>query len=284
MFRLALPESSAIAELKGIKAEGNGISGYVAATGTLNAPTTLKSVADTMCVITGHGNTVNRSACGISSGPPPSCVRRSEPETMLAAIILLDVRAFPTFATLPIALLGPDYRSKKTEILEKCTPNNAEARDFQDDLWYVFEPRIASCKSAIAAEKKQIAEQLGLTATTVSSRIRRLEDANQLRVVAVSDFAAHGYDVLMQLAIEVDSRPASEVAIELAEFPEVFAIHIVTGRYDIDALVVLRDFEDMSLFLLDRLGTIRGIRRITPSIAVDILRYQFDVAPIEGRN
>ena len=53
---------------------------------------------------------------------------------------------------------------------------------------------------------------------------------------------------------------------------------------DIDALVVLRDFEDMSLFLLDRLGTIRGIRRITPSIAVDILRYQFDVAPIEARD
>jgi len=131
---------------------------------------------------------------------------------------------------------------------------------------------------------QQIAERLGLTATTVSSRIRRLEDSNQLRVVAVSDFAAHGYDVLMQLAIEVDSRPASEVANELAEFPEVFAVHIVTGRYDIDALVVLRDFEDMSLFLLDRLGSVRGIRRITPSIAVDILRYQFDVAPIEARD
>ena len=131
---------------------------------------------------------------------------------------------------------------------------------------------------------QQIAERLGLTATTVSSRIRRLEDSNQLRVVAVSDFAAHGYDVLMQLAIEVDSRPASEVAYELAEFPEVFAVHIVTGRYDIDALVVLRDFEDMSLFLLDRLGSVRGIRRITPSIAVDILRYQFDVAPIEARD
>jgi Lrp/AsnC family transcriptional regulator, leucine-responsive regulatory protein len=134
------------------------------------------------------------------------------------------------------------------------------------------------------ATNQQIAERLGLTATTVSSRIRRMEDADQLRVVAVSDFSAHGYEVLMQLAIEVDSRPASEVAIELAAFPEVFAVHLVTGRYDIDALVVLHDFADLAHLLFDQLGSIRGIRSISPSIAVDILRYQFEVAPIEGRD
>lgn len=143
---------------------------------------------------------------------------------------------------------------------------------------------VAELRKNGRATNQQVAERLGLTATTVSSRIRRMEDADQLRVVAVSDFAAHGFDVLMQLAIEVDSRAASEVAGELARFPEVFAVHIVTGRYDIDALIVLKDFEDMSHFLLDRLSTIRGIRSVSPSIAVDILRYQFDVAPIEARN
>ncbi len=143
---------------------------------------------------------------------------------------------------------------------------------------------VAELRKNGRATNQQIAERLGLTATTVSSRIRRMEDANQLRVVAVSDFAAHGYDVLMQLAIEVDSRPASEVAHELAQFPEVFAVHIVTGRYDIDALLVLHDFTDMTHFVLDQLSSIRGIRKITPSIAVDILRYKFDVAPIETRD
>jgi Lrp/AsnC family transcriptional regulator, leucine-responsive regulatory protein len=134
------------------------------------------------------------------------------------------------------------------------------------------------------ATNQQIAEHLGLTATTVSSRIRRMEDADQLRVVAVSDFSAHGYDLLIQLAIEVDSRAASEVAAELAAFPEVFAVHIVTGRYDIDALVALRGFDDLPHLLFDQLGSIRGIRSIRPSIAVDILCYQFDVAPIEARD
>lgn len=133
------------------------------------------------------------------------------------------------------------------------------------------------------ATNQQIAERLGLTATTVSSRIRRMEDADQLRVVAVSDFSAHGFEVLIQLAIEVDNRPASAVAHELAGLPEVFAVHLVTGRYDIDALIALHSFDDLAHFLLDRLAAIRGIRSITPSITVDILRYQFDVAPIEAR-
>lgn len=134
------------------------------------------------------------------------------------------------------------------------------------------------------ATNQQIAEMLGLTATTVSTRIKRMEEANQLRVVAVSDFAAHGYDLLLRVAIEVDGRPASDVANELAQHPEVFATHLVTGRYDIDMLVALREFDDLSSFLLEKFTHIRGIRSMNPSIFVDIVKYQFDVAPIETGN
>lgn len=134
------------------------------------------------------------------------------------------------------------------------------------------------------ASNQQIAEGLGLTATTVSSRIKRMEDADQLRVVAVSDFAAHGFNFLMRVMVEVDGRPASQVAHELAQIPEVFATHIVTGRYDIDMLVALHGLEDLSGLLLEEFSKVRGIRVIVPSIVVDIVKYQFDVAPIEARS
>lgn len=133
------------------------------------------------------------------------------------------------------------------------------------------------------ATNQQIANSLGLTAATVSARIRRMEEADKLRVVAVSDFSAHGYNVLMEVAIEVDGRPASEVATELAEFPEVFAAHLVTGRYDIDMLVVLRDIGDLLHLLLDKFSKVRGIRSMVPAIAVDVIKYKFDVAPIDAR-
>lgn len=133
------------------------------------------------------------------------------------------------------------------------------------------------------ATNLQIAEKLDLTAATVSTRIRRMEDADKLRVVAVSDFAAHGYNVLLELAIEVDGRPASEVAAELAEFDEVFAAHLVTGRYDIDMLVVLRGFDELPELLLEKFSKVRGVRSMMPAIAVDVIKYEFDVAPIESR-
>ncbi len=133
------------------------------------------------------------------------------------------------------------------------------------------------------ANNQQIAGELGLTATTVSTRIKRMEDADQLRVVAVSDFSAHGFNILLKVAIEVDGRPASEVAQELADLPEVFAVHLVTGRYDIDMLMALHDFDDLSGVLLEKLSTIVGIRSMTPAIVVNIVKYQFDVAPIEGK-
>lgn len=133
------------------------------------------------------------------------------------------------------------------------------------------------------ATNQQIADKLDLTAATVSARIRRMEDANKLRVVAVSDFAAHGFNVLMEVAIEVDGRPTSEVAEELAEFPEVFAAHLVTGRYDIDMLVALHDFDDLPELMLKKFSRVKGIRSIMPAIAVDVIKYKFDVAPIEAR-
>jgi Lrp/AsnC family transcriptional regulator, leucine-responsive regulatory protein len=133
------------------------------------------------------------------------------------------------------------------------------------------------------ATNQQIADKLNLTAATVSARIRRMEDENKLRVVAVSDFSAHGYNVLLQVAIEVDGRPAALVAEELAAMPEVFAAHLVAGRYDIDLLIVLHDFDELSDLLLNRISKIKGVRSMVPAISVDIVKYKFDVAPIDAR-
>lgn len=142
---------------------------------------------------------------------------------------------------------------------------------------------IAELREDGRATNQQIANKLGLTAATVSTRIKRMEDANKLRVVAVSDFSAHGYNLLMQVAVEVDGRAAADVAADLARIPEVFAVHLVTGRYDIDMLVALKDYDDLSELMLQRLASVSGIRSMLPAIAVDILKYKFDVAPIEAR-
>ncbi|WP_176594335.1 Lrp/AsnC family transcriptional regulator [Sphingobium sp. EM0848] len=127
---------------------------------------------------------------------------------------------------------------------------------------------------------QQIAESLDLTAATVSGRIRRMEQSDKLNVVAVSDFAAHGLDVLIQMAIEVDGRAASDVADELATLPEVFAVFLVTGRHNIDLLLALREYGDLPNLMIDKLSKIRGVRTMRPSIVLDVIKYQFESGPL----
>lgn len=130
------------------------------------------------------------------------------------------------------------------------------------------------------ASNQQVAKHLGLTAATVSIRIRRMEAANRLRVVTVSDFSAHGIDILMALAIEVHGRPVLDVANDLLVFPEVFALHLVSGPHEIDVLLALKSYQEATDLALNKLSGIKGIRSIEPAIAVDVLKYKFDVTPI----
>lgn len=138
---------------------------------------------------------------------------------------------------------------------------------------------ITALKADGRATNQDIARGLKLAPATVSARIRRLEELNAMRVVAVTDFSALGLDVLLAVGIEVQGRPAEDVAEELAKLPEVFAVHLVTGARDIEILVALRDFQELKPFLLDNVAAVRGIRSLTAGIAVDIVKFEFDRTP-----
>jgi Lrp/AsnC family transcriptional regulator for asnA, asnC and gidA len=139
---------------------------------------------------------------------------------------------------------------------------------------------IAALKADGRATNQRIARSLRISPATVGARIRRLESVNAMRVVAVTDFAALGYKVLLAVGIEVQGRPAQEVAEELAALTEVFAVHLVTGARDVEILVVLHDLEELETFLLRDVAKIRGIRSLTAGIAADVIKYDFDRAQI----
>lgn len=127
---------------------------------------------------------------------------------------------------------------------------------------------------------QNIADQLGLTTSMIATRIRRMEQAKAMKVVAVSDFSAFDYNVLLPIGVDVKGRKANDVAQDLAKLDEVAVVQLVTGRHDIEILVTLPDMANMAEFLLEKLSKISGIRNLDPSFAVDIIKYDFDVAPI----
>jgi Lrp/AsnC family leucine-responsive transcriptional regulator len=152
------------------------------------------------------------------------------------------------------------------------------ARDYELDD--VDRHIIAALKADGRATNQKIARSLRISPATVGARIRRLENVNAMRVVAVTDFAALGYKVLLAVGIEVQGRAAEEVAEELAALQEVFAVHLVTGARDIEILVALHDFEELETFLLQDVAKIRGIRTLAAGIAADVIKYDFDRAQI----
>jgi len=139
---------------------------------------------------------------------------------------------------------------------------------------------IAALKVDGRATNQKIARSLRISPATVGARIRRLENVNAMRVVAVTDFAALGYEVLLAVGIEVQGRPAEEVAQELAALEEVFAVHVVTGARDIEILVALHDLKELETFLLRDVAKIRGIGSLSAGIAADVIKYDFDRAQI----
>lgn len=121
---------------------------------------------------------------------------------------------------------------------------------------------------------QEIATHVAITSSAVRKRIQRLEDANVMRIVAVTDFNAAGFDLLLAIAIEVENRGSEEVANELAKLPQVFSVNLTTGVHDIDILVGVKNFEELSEFMHQELPKVKGIGRMVPGITVDVLRYE----------
>ncbi|MEH6550419.1 MAG: Lrp/AsnC family transcriptional regulator [Pseudomonadales bacterium] len=125
---------------------------------------------------------------------------------------------------------------------------------------------------------RAIATELGLTEATVRARIKRMEESNSMRVVAVTDIEAAGFGIMLAVGVEVEGRSSADVARDFAEFEEAFSVSVVVGSHDVEILAVAKD-QDQLGDLLQRFSEIRGVRRLLPSIAVDVLKNQSNWVP-----
>ena len=125
----------------------------------------------------------------------------------------------------------------------------------------------------------ELARKLGSTPSTVRKRIRSLEDNGVMRVVAVTDFSAAGFDLLLAIGIEVEDRNPEAVGRELAELPEVFSVNLTTGPNDLEILVAAQSFEQLATFLHEKASQVDGIGRLVPGLAVEVYKYQTDSVP-----
>ena len=142
---------------------------------------------------------------------------------------------------------------------------------------------IAALKQDGRQSAQAIAQSIGASAVTTRARIKSLTEAGQLRVVAVTDFAAAGFEVLLAIGIEVDKRKPEDVARELAEFESVLAVNLTTGANDLEILVGASDMESVSAFLQEELGGVAGVGRLTTAVTLKVFKYQSETIGQDGQ-
>jgi len=120
---------------------------------------------------------------------------------------------------------------------------------------------------------RSLATELNVNEVTVAARLRRLEDAGVMRVVAITDIRLFGHREFTFAMINVSGRSVFSVAAELAELPEAIGVTICTGRYDIIIPVLGRDHLHIADLFGNRLPKIKGISAIHGCMALDVLKY-----------
>ncbi|WP_028916067.1 MULTISPECIES: Lrp/AsnC family transcriptional regulator [Pseudoxanthomonas] len=118
------------------------------------------------------------------------------------------------------------------------------------------------------ASTAQIARRLGLSRTTVQSRIDRLEQAGVIRGYTVRiDDAVEQARIRAHIMITVSPKKMAAVVKELHAIPEVRSLHSVSGSHDLVALGVVGDVNQMDV-LTDRIGALDGVERTSTAIVL----------------
>lgn len=113
-----------------------------------------------------------------------------------------------------------------------------------------------------------IARKLGVSRSTVQSRITRLEDRKIIGgyTVRLSDDFARA-QIRAHVLITVAPKLAPRVDAELKKMPEVTSLYSISGVNDLIAIVAAETTSEMDR-VIDRIGAIAGIERTTTSIVL----------------
>lgn len=120
---------------------------------------------------------------------------------------------------------------------------------------------------------RSLAQRLGVNEVTVAARLRRMEDADIMRVVAVTDIRLFGHREFSFALLQVRGRAVQDVAAELAKLPEVIAVTITSGRYDIILPLVCRDRAHVAEMFGTVLAAMDGVERVHGRTALNVLKY-----------
>lgn len=130
------------------------------------------------------------------------------------------------------------------------------------------------------AAASEIAHRIGgISERAVRYRIDRMVSKGILKISAIVNPSAFGWDIKADVWIEVESDRILEVAKKLVTFDSITYVACSIGQNDISAQVVAKDPADVYHFVTEVIRKVPGVRRTTTSIVPLVLKdvYQWRV-------
>jgi Lrp/AsnC family transcriptional regulator for asnA, asnC and gidA len=124
-----------------------------------------------------------------------------------------------------------------------------------------------------------IAQRIGFTERAVRYRIARLVDLDIIKITAVVNPRALGFNVVADVWIEVESGYNKEIAQKLLQYDFISYVATSIGERDISAQVIGRNNEEIYDIVTEIIGQIKGVRKTTTSIVPIVMRdvYEWQV-------
>ncbi len=121
----------------------------------------------------------------------------------------------------------------------------------------------------------ELARRVGTSKATARRKLNRLLADGIIRIIAVADPPALGYQTVATMGINVHPGHIDAVAERLASYRNVRFVIICAGRYDIIAWVMFEEPDDLSDFIRNELGKIPGLAHVETMIYLKIKRFSF---------
>ncbi len=134
---------------------------------------------------------------------------------------------------------------------------------------------------------KQIAKKVGAPLTTVFAKIKRMEEQGLIqgyRAIVAPEKLSKGTLAFILTSVSYlakgDGTPISQraVAEEVARFPEVQEVHIITGDWDLLVKVRAENVDSVGKFVVDKLRSIKGLEKALTCMVFETVKETTEVA------
>ncbi|MGD0711149.1 MAG: Lrp/AsnC family transcriptional regulator [Bacteroidales bacterium] len=122
----------------------------------------------------------------------------------------------------------------------------------------------------------EIAEQLGISTSTVHIRIKKLEALNIIKGYNLKvDFAKLGMSITAFIGFTINPKLHKEITAELLKIEEIVDLHHTTGNFHMLAKLICKDSEKLKEILQNNFTAIAGIEKTETMISLEEILHSY---------